>query len=220
MQKKSLGIVLTYIRYRETSILVTIYTKSSGIKSFIENGVRSAKGKHKMALFQALNILDLDLFLKDKGLCRISEAKSAYPFKEIPYNIFKSSIALFLAEVLYKVLKEEEENIPLFDFLEEKIKELDQLKVGLENFHIYFLWDLMVFLGIFPATVQEMFFQLGNRSSELAVQMERLILNHENQGLNRKIRSEMLHALLDFYHLHLESLGEIKSLDVLHEVLS
>lgn len=220
MQKKSLGIVLTYIRYRETSILVTIYTKSSGIKSFIENGVRSAKGKHKMALFQPLNLLDLDLFLKDKGLCRISEAKSAYPFKEIPYNIYKSSIALFLAEVLYKVLKEEEENIPLFDFLEDKIKELDQIKAGLENFHIYFLWELMVFLGIFPETMHEMFSQLGNRSPELEAMMERLILRGQAEGLNRKIRSEMIQVLLDFYHLHLESLGEIKSLDVLHEVLS
>ena len=102
---------------------------SSGIKSFIENGVRSAKGKHKMALFQPLNLLDLDLFLKDKGLCRISEAKSAYPFKETPYNIYKSSIALFLAEVLCKVLKEEEENVPLFDFLEEKIKELTKATI-------------------------------------------------------------------------------------------
>ena len=50
--------------------------------------------------------------------------------------------------------------------------------------------------------------------------MERLILRGQAEGLNRKIRSEMIQVLLDFYHLHLESLGEIKSLDVLHEVLS
>ena len=220
MQTKSPGIVLNYIRYRETSILVTIYTRAAGIKSFIENGVRSSKGKHKMALFQPLNLLELDMFIKGKGLCRISEAKSLYPIKEIPYNIYKSSIALFLTEVLYKVLKEEEENIPLFEYLESSIKQLDLLETGIENFHIHFLWDLMLYLGIFPGTVKEMFLQLGNRSKELELLMEQLIELHQTDKLNRSIRNEMLLALLDFYHLHLESLGEIKSLAVLHEVLA
>ena len=220
MQTKSPGIVLNYIRYRETSILVSIYTRSSGIKSFIENGVRSSKGKHKMALFQPMNLLDLEMFIKNKGLCRISEAKCYYPFKEIPYTIYKSSIALFLTEVLYKVLKEEEENIPLFEYLEGQIKDLDQAKAGIENFHIHFLWDLMLYLGIFPGTVKEMFLQLGNRSKELELLMEQLIELHQTDKLNRGIRNEMLLALLGFYHLHLESLGEIKSLAVLHEVLA
>ncbi len=220
MQTKSPGIVLNYIRYRETSILVTIYTQAAGIRSFIENGVRSSKGKHKMALFQPLNLLDLEMFVKSKGLCRIAEAKCHYPFKEIPYQIHKSSIALFLTEVLYKVLKEEEENLPLFEFLESQIKYLDQAKSGIENFHIYFLWDLMLYVGIFPGTVKEMFLQLGNRSKELEDLMQQMIELKQVTHLNRGIRNEMVLALIDFYHLHLDSLGEIKSLSVLHEVLA
>lgn len=220
MQTKSPGIVLNYIRYRETSILVTIYTRSAGIKSFIENGVRSTKGKHKIALFQPLNLLDLEMFLKNKGLGRISEAKCYYPFKEIPYKIHKSSIALFLAEVLYKVLKEEEENIPLFAYLEEQIQRLDEMQSGVENFHIHFLWDLMLYVGIFPGTVKEMCVQLGNRSKELEEAMQQLIELGQSEKLNRSIRAEMVMAILDFYHLHLESLGEIKSLAVLQEVLA
>ncbi len=220
MQTKSPGIVLNYMKYRETSILVTIYTRSAGIKSFIENGVRSSKGKHKIALFQPLNLLDLEMFLKKKGLCRISEAKCYYPFKEIPYTIFKSSIALFLTEVLCKVLKEEEENIPLFAYLEHQIKTLDEAKQGIENFHIYFLWDLMLYLGIFPGTVHELFLQLGNRSVELEQVMHQLIELKQIDKLNRELRNEMVMALLDFYHLHLDTFGEIRSLTVLHEVLA
>ncbi|MEY2793346.1 MAG: hypothetical protein RJA76_1338 [Bacteroidota bacterium] len=220
MQTKSPGIVLNYIRYRETSILVTIYTRSSGIKSFIENGVRSSKGKHKIALFQPLNLLELEMFIKSKGLCRIAEAKCYFPFKEIPYTIHKSSIALFLTEVLYKVLKEEEENIPLFEFLESQIRVLDDLQSGIENFHIFFLWDLMLYLGIFPGTVHEMFQQLGNRSLELEKMMYQLLELKKVEKLNREIRNEMVKALMDFYHLHLDSMGEIKSLAVLHEVLA
>ena len=125
-----------------------------------------------------------------------------------------------MTEVLYKVLKEEEENIPLFEFLEDQIKQLDEAKEGIENFHILFLWDLMLYLGIFPGTVHELFLQLGNRSKELEDLMSQLVELKKTEKLNRTIRNEMLLALLDFYHLHLESLGEIKSLSVLHEVLA
>ena len=76
MVTKTRGIVLHYLRYRETSLLVTIYTAELGIASYIENGVRSAKAKHKMALFQPTTLLDLEVFHKPgKGLHRISEAK-------------------------------------------------------------------------------------------------------------------------------------------------
>ena len=40
MVTKTRGIVLHYLRYRETSLLVTIYTAELGIASYIENGVR------------------------------------------------------------------------------------------------------------------------------------------------------------------------------------
>ena len=101
MQRKTRGLVINNMRYRETSLLITIYTAEFGIASYIENGVRSAKAKHKMALFQPLTLLDLEVYHKPgKGLHRISEAKCYYPYQQIPFDIIKSSIALFLSEVL------------------------------------------------------------------------------------------------------------------------
>jgi DNA repair protein RecO len=109
MLSKTQGIVISYMRYRETSIVVNVYTSEMGICSYIENGVRSAKAKHKMALFQPLTLLDLEVYHKPgKGLHRISEAKCFFPYQAIPFDIAKSSLALFLSEVLSKVLKEEE----------------------------------------------------------------------------------------------------------------
>jgi len=59
MLNKTRGIVINYIRYRETSVIVNIYTEEFGIQTYIENGVRSAKSKNKIALFQPLTLLDL-----------------------------------------------------------------------------------------------------------------------------------------------------------------
>ena len=166
MVTKTRGIVLHYLRYRETSLLVTIYTAELGIASYIENGVRSAKAKHKMALFQPTTLLDLEVFHKPgKGLHRISEAKCYFPYRQIPFDIAKSSIALFLSEILSKVLKEEESNVPLFDFLEDSFQFLDRATAHYENFHIQFLWNLSIFLGFNPSNAKEFKEQVLQASS-------------------------------------------------------
>jgi DNA repair protein RecO (recombination protein O) len=95
MLTKTQGIVISYLRYRETSILVNVYTAELGICSYIENGVRSAKAKHKMALFQPLTQLDLEVYHKPgKGLHRISEAKCSFPYQGA-FRVFMPIIAIF-----------------------------------------------------------------------------------------------------------------------------
>jgi DNA repair protein RecO (recombination protein O) len=87
MLNKTKGIVIQYMKYRESSLLVTIYTAEFGICSYVENGVRSAKAKHKIALFQPLTLLELEVYHKPgKGLHRISEAKCYYPYRKIPFD--------------------------------------------------------------------------------------------------------------------------------------
>ncbi|MFC0185163.1 DNA repair protein RecO [Pseudarcicella hirudinis] len=148
MLRKTKGIVINYIRYRETSIIVKIFTEEFGIQTFIENGVRSAKSKNKIALFQPLTLLDLVVYHKEgKDLHRISELKCLIPFQTLPFNIYKSSIALFITEILGKCMKEETGNISLFRFLLNSILWLDAAEDDFENFHLQFLIKLASFLG-------------------------------------------------------------------------
>ena len=88
MLHKTKGIVIGYIPYRESSIIVKLYTENFGIQSYIENGVRSAKGKNKIALFQPMTLLDVVVYHNDKkDLHRISEIKCTSPLVSIPMTL-------------------------------------------------------------------------------------------------------------------------------------
>jgi DNA repair protein RecO (recombination protein O) len=227
MLQKTRGIIINYIKLRETSIVVNIYTEQFGIRSYIENGIRSAKSKNKIALFQPLTILDLVVFEKEnKGLKRISEIKCNHPYQSLPYDISKSSIALFLAEVLKKTLKEEESNVPLFNFLVYSFSFLDEPEAEISNFHLIFLVKLSAYLGFSPETSEQVLheFQLVNLrpfSKELMVAFNDLLAAEYQNTLkiNRTQRADLMDILLSFYKIHIEGFGDVRSHAVLKEVL-
>jgi DNA repair protein RecO (recombination protein O) len=204
-----------------------VYTEEFGIQSYIENGIRSAKSKNKIALFQPLTLLDLVVYhQQSKGIQRISEIKCSYPFQAIPFDIRKSSIALFLTEVLSKTLKEESSHANLFDFIYQSIIWLDEAKLGFESFHLQFLIQLGEYLGFSPSNAHEINDELGlNNLQKLSIvsenQLELLMnANYETAPLlNRSTRNDLLSAILMFYRLHVASFKEMKSLTVLREVL-
>ncbi|WP_025762683.1 DNA repair protein RecO [Dyadobacter tibetensis] len=230
MLYKTKGIAISYIRFRETSIIAKIYTESFGIQSYIVNSVRSSKARgNKIALFQPLTLLDMVVYHKDKqaSVHRISEMKCLVPFHSIPFEIAKSSIGLFLTEILGKTLKEEEQNEPLFDFLYQSILHLDNMEEGFENFHIQFMIYYASYLGFGIESMRELELELkqhhypylANRAQEDVVNMILQQIGYEKIPLDRIGRSSLLEKLIYFYKIHIEGIGELKSLDVLREVL-
>jgi DNA repair protein RecO (recombination protein O) len=230
MLHKTRGIALNFVRFRETSIIVKIYTEEFGVQSYIVNGVRSAKSKtNRIALFQPLTLLDLVVYHKSKEqtIHRLSEVKCSVPFRSLPFDFVKSSIALFITELLVKTLREEESNRPLFQFLTESILFLDNTDKNYENFHLHFLAQMSFYLGFGTETVREMEQQLNENlypytftpSVREALQ-QFLLMPYETQvPLNRTQRAQLLDALIFYYKIHLEGMGEIKSLEVLRELM-
>ncbi len=226
MLYKTRGIVLNFIKYRETSIIVRIYTEQFGLTSYIVNSVRSKKSKNKIALFQPLTLLDLVVYnRKSSNLNRISEMKCAVPFSEIPTNIKKSSIALFMTEMLVKTLKGEEGNAQLFDFLYQSILMLEHMESEYENFHLQFILKLARYLGFAPQSAEEILHQVhgavAKQTDELQQLDELLKLSYQEKvEVTNAMRRNLLIKILDFYRLHVDALGEVKSLTVLHAVLN
>ncbi|MTI33618.1 DNA repair protein RecO [Xanthovirga aplysinae] len=229
MLHKSRGIALNYIKYKESSIIARIYTELFGLQSYVINGVRSKKSRYKVALFQPLTLLDLVVYKREHaGLNRISEVKCSNPFASIPFDVKKSGIALFLTEVLVKSVREEEPNPSLFAFLEQSILMLDHLESHYENFHLQFLLKLSKYLGFGAATAHDFFEQLFPFTDlkDMALTEEQsinqlTILNYQNDfHLSNKYRREILGHILQFFKLHLENFGEVKSLAVLKEIMS
>jgi DNA repair protein RecO (recombination protein O) len=228
MLHKTRGIVINYINYRETSIITKIYTEDFGVQTYLENGVRSSKGKNKIALFQPLTLLDLVVYHDHKKeIHRISEIKCNAPYKTIPYDIRKSSMGIFINEILNKSLKEHAENKPMFQFLVDALTYLDNSENHIENFHLYFLINFCFYLGFSPENSQEMIEQLHAISvsfpfeKQTIVSLDNLINAKFGDPLiiSRLQRNQILEIILKFYRLHLEDFGELRSIAVLKEVL-
>ena len=99
MLQKTKGIVLHTLKYNDTSIIVDMYTELSGRTSFLVPVPRSRKAAVKSVLFQPLSFIEFEAdYRPNATLYRVKEAKSFYPFTSIPYDPYKSSMALFLAE--------------------------------------------------------------------------------------------------------------------------
>jgi DNA repair protein RecO (recombination protein O) len=145
------GIVLHSIKYSETSIIVRIYTELFGIQSFLFKGIRNSRSKIRPGLFQSLTLLDLVVYHKEKqSLQSVKEVSLAHPYKTIPYDIRKSAVALFINELIYKAIREEEPNTDMFSFLWQSCMMLDETTETVSWFHIHFSLKLMNYLGICP----------------------------------------------------------------------
>ncbi|MEI7725166.1 MAG: DNA repair protein RecO [Bacteroidota bacterium] len=145
------GIVFHSLKYSETSIIVKIYTELFGLQSYLFKGIRNAKSKIKPGLFQSMTLLDLVVYHKEKqSLQSVKEVHLAHPYKTIPFDIRKSSVTLFINELVYKAIREEEANPDLFGFLWQICLQLDETDESVSFFHILFALQLMHHLGIFP----------------------------------------------------------------------
>src|SRR5664279_18123 len=151
MLEKTRGIVLHQIKYTDSGIVTQIYTRKFGRQSFLIKGMRNKKtGKHNIN-FQPLFILDMELYYKAaREMQTLKEFSVSFAPFDIYDNIKKSSVAIFLGEVLTSVLKEESPNNEMFGYIEESIIYFDKCKEGYANFHIAFLAGLSSFLGFEP----------------------------------------------------------------------
>lgn len=239
MLYKTRGIVFNYIKYSETSVIVTIYTEKFGRQSYIINGVRSKKAKIKANILQALFLLDMEVYYKPKNdIQRAKEIQNAFIFNSMPYDLRKSTLAIFIAEILYKTIREQEPNAELFEYLYNSIQVLDLKEKGLSNFHIYFLIHLTKYLGFFPSNNYSdincffdlkagNFMQIKPMHRSYLEKNESLIFSkmlkfsenqHEELNLNYKERIQLLEKTIEYYSLHNEGVKEIKSLEVFKEV--
>lgn len=239
--EKTSGIILHTTKYSETSLIVKIITPDFGVQSYIVNGVRGKKSKFKAPVFQPLTLVDMVVSNTDKAkLQRISEINIHYPYNDIPYNIIKSSIALFLNEVLYKAIKEQHSDENLFEFLKNSLQLLDLNHHNCSNFHVFFMVQLSRYLGFFPegqCTVTSPLFDLlegrfvgslpnhPNYMDPVQSKLFNQLINGEYGSIHqleidKHQRRQLLQSLIKFYQLHITSFGEIKSLEILEQVIA
>lgn len=237
MLTKNNSIVLSKLKYRDYDLIVKCYTQQRGVVSYILRGVlKSKKGQTKTVYFQALSQLQIEEnFKPNQSLHSLREVKLNYIYKSLHTNIYKSAIVLFLSEILSTVLKEEEKNEDLFNYIETALQYLDN-EDQFSNFHLLFLLKLTRYLGFQPGNLNNNYsyfnlesgvFETSNKGM-YSIDGENLILLKRLLGINfdalngikinAKQRRDFLNMLLYYFELHLGGFKKPKSLQVLNDV--
>ncbi|SFC01183.1 DNA replication and repair protein RecO [Parapedobacter composti] len=239
MLHKTRGVVLKVTPYSESSVVAQIFTEKFGLQSFIVNGARKPKAKIGITLLQPLHLLDMVVYHREHAsLQRIAEARQQPHFQTIPYDIMKSSVVLFLNEMLYKSLRQQSADEPLFNFLFNAISWLDSTASMPPDFHLFFLLKLSRYLGFGPAAARagQAFFDLKDgvfcdrlpahalvlqhpHTTQLAALMASSVENLATLQIPLADRRFLIGKIIDFYRLHIDGMGEIKSHEVLEAVM-
>lgn len=239
---KCKAIVLKTVDYSENSVVLKCFTDTHGIQSYMVNGVRSKKGAIKPSHLLPLSLLELESYhQQNKGLQRIKELRCVPQLKSIHFDLRKSSIGIFMAEVIHKIIKDENHSdLPLFTFLYNSIQILDLQSERVVNFPIHFLVHFTKYLGFNPKgeftqstngfdTREGIFEPYDIRNpyqltAALSEKFSMLIQSDMVDGgaleITYEQRTQLLDWLIEYYKQHIEGVLDIKSHKILAEVLS
>ena len=237
MLVKTKAIVISSLKYQEKSLIVKCFTETDGLKSyFVQSAFSGKKSNQKIAYFQPLTILEIEASHKNKGtLEHFKEIKLATAYHTINTDVVKSTIVIFLSEVLHHSIKEEEKNQTLFTFLETALLWLDTHEET-ANFHLILLLEVTKFLGFYPDTseTEGNYFEmtegifsafhgvscLSEHETHLFKKLLNLKFDSDQKVFAGTERQILLKILLDYYAIHLDGFKKPKSLEVLKEVFS
>lgn len=235
------GIFLHKINYSESSLIVKIYTEKFGLQSYMLKGAKRKKKQNTVNILQHLALLDMEVYHRPKSnLQKIKEYKLHKPFQSIPYRIQKSTLALFINELIMKTIGGEEAAPELFGFLYDEIDLLDRTDGSVADFHLNFMAKYSRLLGFSP---------LGNYSGDTPCfdMAEGIfsghtpghpyyldesdskafseLINHDNSDLQKaqltkNQRDRLLLKMIEYYRLHNPDMDEMKTLPVLRNLFS
>lgn len=239
MLVKTRGIILSNVKYGDKKVISKIYTRSFGLRTYIINFSSSSKSRIRAAHIQPLNQVELEVSSREKNeINRVTEIRVTAPYREINFHILKNCIAGFINEALVKTLKEGDADEDLYDFISASLYSLDDSTENYNAFHLYFLMELSNYLGFFPLNNYDSANSIFNLSdgrfepsapphsqyldrNESSVFSE-LISNYsayKEAAPPAGIRTVMLNLLLRYYHFHVPSFTDFKSLPVLQATL-
>lgn len=219
MLQKTKAIVLSALRYQESSLIVKVFTQSLGLQSLLVQSVGKPKSSFKASYFLPLTQLEVVAYFSGKGLSRLKEVSLVSVPHQLQTDVVQMSVAGFMTEVLQKCIHEGDQQIELYDFVSNQILNLKEAQ-ELAHFPVKFLFMLSEVLGFQPGSFQEM---AENQTSISVTDLEpyffQLLLPDIELSWPATVRRQMMELFLQFYQWHVDGFGTLQSLDVLKEVL-
>ena len=240
---KTSAIILRTVKYGETSLVVSAFTELFGLQTYMVNGVRTAKKTGlKASLYQPASVVEMEVYHNERNsMHRIKEINRIHVFKNILTDVVKNSVAIFLMELLYKLLKQPEQNSDLFYFCEDSFLQLDEATPHVTaNLPLFFALHISHFFGFkiddnYNKDYLFLDLQEGNfvnerphhphfmegENASFTAELLRIMLPVELDDIkmNHLKRRELLAKYMEYYSLHMHDFGTMKTLLVMQEVL-
>ena len=238
---KEHGIVLNSLKYGERQLIVHMLTETRGRCSYITRiGGGSSRGQigySARSLFQPLFLIEFQASNGNGTMGKLQQAAASRQLSEIPFDVVKSSLTLFISELLYRLVRYESTDSRLFHFVRESVTALDLLQEGVANFHIHFMMRLTHHMGFAPRNNHSPGAWLDIKTGEYtrtipahtlkiepgAAELLNRFDNSEVRQLGdiklgRKDRVQLLNHLVDYYGYHQESIDNVQSIRILGEL--
>jgi DNA repair protein RecO (recombination protein O) len=234
------GIVLHCMDYSETSIIARVYTEQLGLQSYIVKGARKKGAGIRKNLFAPLSLLQLVATHKEgEGLRILREASCIHQLNGIATDMARMSVSIYVSELLSRTLSTQMADPELFRFLEQQTLELDTTSGSVAAFPLMFTLGFTRFMGFDPHnnfSEADCYFDMmgGNfcplppahphyLAMPLSHELSRMLHCAETgempPALSHSVRMDLLKALLDYYRVHIPAFGEMRSVQVLSDVL-
>lgn len=231
------AIVLNRIKYTDNSYVVNLFSEAVGKISVLAR-VSSRKPDIKANAFYPLNIIRTEFKLKDSR--SVQSITYVELVKSLSNNdISKICISQFIAEVIGKMIREEEKNPDLYNFFISTINAIENTDKNVVNIHLIFLKELARLMGFqitnnfcketpYFNTREGMFLPVYTTDEEsfeipLSTAFSQLLSStyeDNNYQFPHMFRQKMIESMLSYYKIHTENLLEIKSLKVLNDVFN
>jgi DNA repair protein RecO (recombination protein O) len=227
------------MNYNDTYSIVTVFTEEFGLAPYLTAKSKGKKSRLPSSAFHPLSVLDMEVEHRNlQSIQRLKEARVHFPLFSLLSDPVKTSICIFLAEFIGKVVKEVEPDKLLFNYILHSVQILELSEKAYSNFHLVFMIRLSPFLGFAPDASgyrKGMFFDLQNGDFTLCKPLHAhflnpdetesfsllLRMNYENMAVfrfSRHERKSIISRILEYYRLHLVHFPDLKSLEILHEV--
>jgi len=240
MDDKIQGIVLQSLRYGDSSLIVKVFTRNHGPKSYMVKGAFNRNAKNRVALFQNLNMIQYVEVgnPKSASLGYLKDVQLSLVYQSLPLEMNKSAILMYVSELLSKTLTEQECNEALYDFIARSLQWLDLVEHNYANFPLFFTLELTRHLGFYPKSnytegfcfdmmegqfahdypVHPYYFDAAN-ALILSQLLDKSIDEICHLPLNVGQRREMLDGFITFMRLHAPVMKGFHSHEVLKSVL-
>lgn len=221
------AIVLHLQKYNDKTSILHTYTQDAGRVQYI---VHITKKNNLMAQLQPLSIIEIEANTLGTS-SQLPHIKSVR-LVQVPQDtdIRRLTVSIFIAEILYKILRHPLPDQPLFDYLVQTIQDLNT-SATIENCHLQFMITLTNYLGIMPnidAEADWLDMQTGLTTAtkpahkdffdKVEIQLLNALSFSTDVNISRATRQQLLDKLCRYYELHLNDFYIPKSLDILKEL--